>query len=185
MPSKLKSNSTKTARILTVVLPLLYIIQVLITRDPDRIIFVSGPFSSLIFFIQWTSFIFGDWPLAVLSTALFLGLLGFILGIAIESLIRKKPTKLTIIVLAILALSIIIFLLSSGHGLNPKPESPSSSPITKTIELCETESPSFDAKQECQNYINQNLPGQICGFNFSEVQWNPQGSCRNCLITCY
>jgi hypothetical protein len=53
-----------------------------------------------------------------------------------------------------------------------------------TIQLCEIESPFYDYDEECQKYIDEKLPGQVCSFEMGgRIDWD-FGSCANCTIKC-
>ena len=93
MNFKKKSLKVKGGIIGAVVLPLMYIIPLLITHDPDFIIFILGPFSIPIWIIQWISFLIGGWILAILTTILFFSIIGFLLGMFVGFIVNKLKSK--------------------------------------------------------------------------------------------
>ena len=93
MDFKNKTIKAKGGIIGAIALPLIYIILLFITNDPDFIIFILGPFSIIIWLIQWISWLFGGWILAIILTILSLSLTGLALGILIGSIINKLKNK--------------------------------------------------------------------------------------------
>ena len=55
----------------------------------------------------------------------------------------------------------------------------------KTVELCETENPSFDYNVECSKKLDEiKSILKNCTYGLGPTKWLPLGSCRNCTITC-
>ncbi len=79
---------SKFATISGTIFSLLYIIPLLITKDPDFIVFTLGPFGIFIWIVQWIAFVFGGWISAIISTTLYLFLLGYVLGKILEKIIK-------------------------------------------------------------------------------------------------
>ncbi|MBS3081077.1 hypothetical protein J4221_06405 [Candidatus Pacearchaeota archaeon] len=93
MGFKDKSITIKGGIIGAIILPLLYIILLLITQDPDFIIFTLGPFGIIVWLVQWISFLIGGWILAIIATILFFILIGFPLGLLIGLIVKKIVAK--------------------------------------------------------------------------------------------
>ena len=93
MNFKEKSPKSKGGIIGAIILPLLYIIPLLITQDPDFIIFALGPFGIIIWIVQWISFLIGGWILAIISTILFFIVIGFLLGMLVGFIVGKIKSK--------------------------------------------------------------------------------------------
>jgi len=89
MGFKDRSITIKGGIIGAIILPILYIIPLISTQDPDFIIFAFGPFGAIIWFVQWLSFLIGGWILAIIVTILFFILIGFFLGLLIGLIIRR------------------------------------------------------------------------------------------------
>ena len=75
-----KSRKTKLGIIGSIVLPLFYIVPLIISKDPDFIIFVLGPLGFLVWIVQRITFLIGGLVLAILATILFFVLIGYLLG---------------------------------------------------------------------------------------------------------
>lgn len=89
-----KPRRVKLGIIGSVILPLLYIIPLIISRDPDFIIFALGPLGFFVYIVQWISFLIGGWILAVIATILFFALVGYLLGRLIGWLMDKITSKI-------------------------------------------------------------------------------------------
>ncbi len=89
MNFKNKSLKVKAGIIGAIILPLVYIISLFITHDPDFILFIAPlfVFSIIFWIIQWISYLIGGWILAIITTTLFLSLIGFLLGMLIGMLL--------------------------------------------------------------------------------------------------
>ena len=65
----------------SIVLPLLYIVPlVIMSKNPDYILFILGPLGFIVWIVQWISFLIGGWLLAIISTILLFALAGYLLG---------------------------------------------------------------------------------------------------------
>lgn len=90
---QIKSRRRKFGIIGSIILPLLYIIPLIVSGDPDFIVFTLGPFGFIVWIVQWITFIIGGWVLAVISTILFFALAGYLLGQLINWIIDKMTSK--------------------------------------------------------------------------------------------
>lgn len=72
-----------------VILPVLYIVILIITKNPDIIISIFGPFGFVFWFVQWVAFLLGGWILAIIATILFLALVGYLLGRLLGWIVKK------------------------------------------------------------------------------------------------
>jgi len=96
---RLKNKSIKIKGVIigALILPLLYIIDLLITQDPDHIIFVLNPilgsFGIILWIVQWIPFLLGGWILAIISTIIFFCIIGFLIGLMIGSILEKIKSK--------------------------------------------------------------------------------------------
>ena len=88
-----KTRQAKFGIIGSIILPLLYIIPLIISRDPDFIVFALGPLGFIVWIVQWVAFIIGGWILAVIATILFFALLGYLLGRLISWFMDKVTSK--------------------------------------------------------------------------------------------
>lgn len=88
-----KLRAAKFGIIGSIVLPLLYIIPLILSRDSDFIIFALGPLGFIVWIVQWVAFLIGGWILAVIATALFFALVGYLLGRLIGWFLDKLTSK--------------------------------------------------------------------------------------------
>jgi hypothetical protein len=70
--------------------PILYLLTIVIWRDPDRIIFMLGFFGFPLFLIQWLGFLFGGWIISILFTLICLALFGYLVDLIFTKLGRLK-----------------------------------------------------------------------------------------------
>ena len=89
-----KSRQAKLGIIGSIILPLLYIIPLIISRNPDFIVFALGPFGFIVWIVQWVAFLIGGWILAVIATILFLALVGYLLGRLIGWFMDKITSRI-------------------------------------------------------------------------------------------
>lgn len=78
-------------------LPSMYLVDLILSRRPDHIIFVLDsifpPFSFILWIVQWVPFLIGGWFLAILSTILFFCIAGYLIGLLIGSIIEFAMTR--------------------------------------------------------------------------------------------
>jgi hypothetical protein len=89
-----KSRRAKLGIIGSIILPLLYIIPLIISGNPDFIVFALGPFGFIVWIVQWISFFIGGWILAIITTILFFALVGYLLGRLIGLIADKITSKI-------------------------------------------------------------------------------------------
>ena len=84
-----KSRKAKFGIIGSIVLPLFYVIPLIISKDPDFIIFALGPLGFIVWIVQWITFLVDGWVLAILATILFFALIGYLLGRMVGWIVDK------------------------------------------------------------------------------------------------
>lgn len=93
MKFKDKPLKSKCRIIGAIILPLIYIIFLLITRDLDFTAFLPFPFGIIVTLIQWVSFLFGGWSLAIIATIIYYSLIGFLLGMLVGYIVDKIKSR--------------------------------------------------------------------------------------------
>ncbi len=80
MRFKHKPRRIKLGIIVSIVLPLFYIVPLIITKDPDFIVFALGPFGFIVWIVQWITFLIAGWILAIIATILLFAVVGYFSG---------------------------------------------------------------------------------------------------------
>ena len=80
------------------------------------------------------------------------------------------------LVIALVIVLIVVGIFSLYFFTNKK--------IVDVVKLCETENPRFNPTEECQKVIDEKYSNKECTFEFSQTEWLPLGSCRDCTIRC-
>lgn len=73
----------------SIVLPTIYILSLLVTQDPDFIVFALGPLGFVFWIVQWIMFLIGGWIPAIIATILFLTLIGYVSGRLLGWMVNK------------------------------------------------------------------------------------------------
>ncbi len=79
----------KVSTIGSIILPLVYVVSLIVFRDPDFLIFILGPLGFVVWIVQHVGFLIGSWPGAVIATMVFLALVGYLFGRFLEWVINK------------------------------------------------------------------------------------------------
>ena len=87
-PSK-KRIGTRLGVLGAIILPTIYLLSLLLTHDPDNVVFIPGPVGFTFWIIQWIAFLVGGWILAIIVTILTLSFIGYLLGFLLGWFIKK------------------------------------------------------------------------------------------------
>lgn len=90
MSFKEKSITINVGIIGAIILPLFYVIPLLITGDPDFILFANiGLFRVIFWLVQWISFMIRGWILSIINTVLLFIILGYLAELLFGLIVKK------------------------------------------------------------------------------------------------
>ncbi len=88
-----KPKITKGELFGAIILPLLYLIPFLFTHNLNSILRLLGPFSIILWVIQWVLFLIGGQIFSLIGTVFFLSFVGFLLGRLVDFIISRLKSK--------------------------------------------------------------------------------------------